>query len=126
MFASHATYISFQTVSRLPRGLDDIELEIAILDETCAVSITDTHKRLNGHLYSEKWINHLFAVLSGLSCLFSILNVIIYLSLRKYLNVSGWVEFSYFLALGVFSAFSVAAFLHHPTGRSNFSYVTSN
>lgn len=67
------------------------------------------------YAYHEKWIKDVFAAVAGLSFLFTALNVIIYLSLRKYLNVSGWVEFVYFLALGLFSALSIPALLYEPT-----------
>ncbi len=99
--------------------------DIAVTEGGCVEQVYEISTGIR-QPYRKKWINQLFAAVAGLSFLFTLFNVIIYISLRNFLNVSGWVEFAYFVALGVFSVLSIPAFLYEPTSDDDtFCYVLS-
>ncbi|ODM99922.1 putative G-protein coupled receptor Mth-like 11 [Orchesella cincta] len=102
------------------RTHDGISFDIEVFQSGCA-----KQKAFPSVHQHEKWIREVFAAVAGLSCLFAVFNVIIYLSLRNYLNVSGWIEFAYFVALAFFSALSMPGLLYEPEESDTFCYVLS-
>ncbi|CAL8095017.1 unnamed protein product [Orchesella dallaii] len=100
----------------------EVSFDIEVFQSGCVNKVYGIFASVHQH---EWWIREVFAAVAGLSCLFTLFNVIIYLSLRNYLNVSGWVEFAYFLALGFFSALSIPGLLYEPKEEETVCYVLS-
>lgn len=70
----------------------------------------------------------LYAIVCGVSGLFLLFNLGVYLSLRESLSISGWTELCYCVSLYCYFVLSIVGLLIVPEGVAvgNFCYVVGN